>query len=74
MLLLGDEVVHVGVGRGELHLGHTLTGVPVEEVLAAEQAGELLADTRGHLLGGEGVPEEGDGHPEALWGCHRRRT
>jgi len=32
----------------------------VEEVLAVEQAGELLADTLGHLLDGGGVAEEGD--------------
>merc|ERR1711998_552282 len=32
----GHEVVHVGLGLGELHLVHALTGVPVEEGLAAE--------------------------------------
>ena len=33
LLVLGDEVVHVGLGLGELHLVHALTGVPVEESL-----------------------------------------
>jgi hypothetical protein len=45
LLVLGHEVVHVGLGLGELHLVHALTGVPVEEGLAAEHGGELL-DTR----------------------------
>merc|ERR1719311_1680852 len=36
LLVLGDKVVHVGLSLGELHLVHTLTGVPVEECLAAE--------------------------------------
>ena len=47
----------------------SVSGVPVEEVLAVEQAGELLADTLGHLLGGGGVAEVGDGYPEALGGA-----
>jgi len=34
----------------------------LEGFFAAEQAGELLADTLGHLLDGGGVAEEGDGH------------
>ena len=34
LLVLGHEVVHVGLGLGELHLVHALAGVPVEEGLA----------------------------------------
>jgi hypothetical protein len=74
VLVLGDEVVHVGLGLGELHLVRTLTGEPVEEGLAAEHDGRLLADTLQHLLDGDGVAEEGDGHPEALGGCLIGRT
>ena len=74
MLVLGDEVVHVGVGLGALRLIHTLTGVPVEESLAVEQAGKLLADTLGHLMDGDGVTEEGDGHIVVSGGCHSWRT
>merc|ERR1719152_189342 len=44
LLVLGHEVVHVGIGLGELHLVHALAGVPVEEGLAAEHRGELLGD------------------------------
>ena len=33
LLVLGDQVVHVGLGLGELHLVHALAGVPVEEGL-----------------------------------------
>ena len=29
LLVLGDEIVHVGLGLGELHLIHTLSGIPV---------------------------------------------
>ena len=74
LLVLGDEVVHVGLGRDELHLVHSLTAVPLEGFLAAEQAGELLADTLRHLLGGGEVAEEVDGHFVASGGCHSRRT
>jgi len=42
LLVLGHQVVHVGLGLGELHLVHALPGVPVEEGLAPEHGGELL--------------------------------
>src|SRR3990167_2918280 len=50
LLVLGHEIVHVGLGLGELHLVHALTGVPVEERLAAEHGGELLGHALEHLL------------------------
>ena len=37
LLVLGDEVVHVGLGLGELHLVHALASVPVEESLNSSQ-------------------------------------
>ena len=42
LLVLADQVVHVGLGLGELHLVHALAGVPVEEGLAPEHGRELL--------------------------------
>jgi len=66
LLVLGDEIVHVGFGFSELHLVHALTGVPVEEGLAAEHGGELLGDALEHLLDAGVVADEGDGHLEAL--------
>jgi len=54
LLVLGDEVVHVGLGLGELHLVHTLAGVPVKEDLAPEHGGELLGHALEHLLDGGG--------------------
>jgi len=68
LLVLGDEVIHVGLGFGEFHLVHALTGVPVEEGLAAEHGGELFTNTLEHLLDGSGVTEEGNGHLETLGG------
>merc|ERR1711918_180624 len=66
LLVFGHEVVHVGLGLGELHLVHALTGVPVKEGLAAEHAGELLRDALEHLLDSSGVANEARGHLEAL--------
>merc|ERR1719267_137071 len=68
LLVLGDKVVHVGLSLGELHLVHTLTGVPVEEGLAAEHAGELLGDALPELLDGGRVTDEDGGHLETLRG------
>merc|ERR1712193_510251 len=66
LLVLGHKVVHVGLSLGELHLVHALTGVPVEEGLAAEHASELLRNTLPELLDGGGVTNEDGGHLETL--------
>ena len=67
MLVLGDEVVHVGLGLGELHLVHTFSSVPVQKGLATEHRGELLADTLEQFLDGGGVSNECSGHLESAW-------
>lgn len=67
LLVLRDEIVHVALGFSELHLVHTLTGVPVEEGLAAEHGGELLSDALEHFLDACVVADECDCHLEALW-------
>merc|ERR1711998_518599 len=68
LLVLRDKVVHVGLSLGELHLVHTLAGVPVKEGLAAEHGGELLGHALEELLDGGGVADEGGGHLEATRG------
>ena len=68
LLVLRDEIVHVGLGFSEFHLVHTLTGVPVEEGLAAEHGGELLGDALEHFLDAGVVTDEGDSHLETLGG------
>merc|ERR1711990_1425036 len=67
LLILGNEIVHVGLSLSELHLVHTLTGVPMEEGLSSEHGSELLTNSLEHLLDGGGVSEEGNGHLESLW-------
>ena len=64
LLVLGNEVVHIGLGFGELHLVHAFAGVPVEEGLAPEHGSELLGDALEELLDGSGVSNEGGGHLE----------
>ena len=68
LLVLGDEVVHVGFSFSEFHLVHTFTGVPMEEGLSAEHGGELLTNSLEHFLDGSRVTEEGNGHLETLGG------
>merc|ERR1711881_804823 len=68
LLVLGHEVVHVGLGLSELHLVHALTRVPVQEGLAAEHGGELLGDALHELLDGGGVADDGGRHLQALGG------
>ena len=37
LLVLGDQVVHVGLRLGELHFVHAFASVPVEESLNSNQ-------------------------------------
>merc|ERR1712184_144054 len=64
LLVLGHQVVHVGLGLCELHLVHALASVPVEESLPPEHGGELLTNPLEQLLDGGGVTDEGGGHLE----------
>ena len=68
LLVLGDQVVHVGFGLGELHLVHAFAGVPVKESLATEHGSELLADALEELLDGSGVADEGGAHLQSARG------
>merc|ERR1719362_2797805 len=52
LLVLGHQVVHVGLRLSELHLIHALACVPMEESLPSEHSGELLADPLENLLDG----------------------
>jgi hypothetical protein len=65
LLVLGDQVVHVGLSLSELHLVHTLTSVPMQKSLAPEHGSELVTDTLEQLLDRGGVTNEGRGHLQA---------
>ena len=67
LLVLGDQIVHVGLCLSELHLVHTLTSVPMQESLAPEHGSELVADTLEELLDRSAVSDESGGHLEAAW-------
>jgi len=66
LLVLGNEIVHVGLSLSELHLIHTFSGIPMEEGLSSEHSSELLANSLEHLLDGSRVSDEGGGHLETL--------
>lgn len=59
------RVHHTHLGLGELELVHALTGVPVDESLAAVHGRELLADTLEERLDRGRVADEGRRHLEA---------
>ena len=74
LLVLRDEVIHVGLGLGKLHLIHTLAGVPVKETFAAEHGRELFGHSLEELLDGGAVANEGGGHLESSrWDVADRR-
>src|SRR5690606_33343682 len=62
--ILGDQVIHVGLGFSELHFVHTLTSVPEKESLPPEHSSELVTNTLEELLDGCAVANEGGAHLE----------
>ena len=73
LLVLGHQIVHVGLSLSELHLVHTLTSVPMQESLAPEHGSELVSDTLEELLDGGGVTDKGGRHLEAARGHGAKR-
>merc|ERR1712176_848744 len=67
LLVLRHQVVHVGLGLGELHLVHAFSGVPMQESLAAEHRREVFSNTLEHLLNGRGISCESHRHLQTLW-------
>ena len=67
LLVLRDQVVHVGLSLIELHLVHALASVPVEESLPPEHGSELLANPLEELLDGRGVSDEGGRLENRIW-------
>merc|ERR1711865_1217363 len=67
LLIFRDEIVHVGLSLGELHLIHTFSSVPMEESLSSEHSSELFTNSLEHLLDGSGVSEESNSHLKTLW-------
>merc|ERR1711964_760814 len=66
LLILGNEIVKVGLSFRELHLVHPLASVPMEKRLAAEHPGVLLRNALEHLLDGSAVTHERNGHLQSL--------
>eukprot|EP00906_Rhabdomonas_costata_P037626 RCo053036 len=66
LLVLRDQIVHVGLRLRELHLVHALAGVPMQEGLAAEHRRELLGHPLEHLLDRRVVANERRGHLQPL--------
>merc|ERR1719234_225618 len=67
LLVFRNQVVHVALSLGELHLIHALACVPVEESFASEHGGELLRNPLEELLDCRGVSDEGGSHLETSW-------
>jgi len=61
-LVLGHQVIHVGLSLGELHLIHALAGVPMQERLSPEHGRELFGHALEHLLDGGRVADERGRH------------
>lgn len=65
LLVLGHQVLQVGLGFGEFELVHTLAGVPMQESLSPEHGRELIGDSLEQDLDGGGISDKGGGHLEA---------
>merc|ERR1712128_60304 len=68
LLILRDEIIHVGLCFCEFHFVHSFPGVPVEESLSPEHGRELFANSLEDLLDGGGVADKGGCHLETSGG------
>merc|ERR1711957_528141 len=66
LLVLRHQVVHVRLGLCELHLVHTLTGVPMQESLATEHCCKIFCNSLEHFLDGCRIAGERNRHLQAL--------
>merc|ERR1712223_389017 len=62
LLVLGDQIVHVGFSFSKFHFVHALSGVPMQGSLATEHGSELFRNPLKQLLDGSGVTDEGASH------------
>merc|ERR1719473_1749033 len=66
LLVLGDQIVHIGFGLSEFHLVHALPGVPMKESLAPEHGGEVLSHSLEHFLDRGRITSKSHRHLETL--------
>merc|ERR1719370_2459376 len=67
LLILANEIVHVTLSLGELHLVHTLASIPMKESFPPEHGSKLLRDSLKELLDGSGIVDESGGHLKTPW-------
>merc|ERR1740128_930201 len=67
LLVLTDQIVHVGLGFSEFHLVHTFTGVPVQESLPSEHSSKLLTDPLKKLLNSGRITNKRSAHFQTSW-------
>merc|ERR1711920_627324 len=67
LLVLGDEIIHVGLRFCKLHLIHSFSCVPVQESFAPEHCRKVFCNTLEHLLNRGGVARKSDCHFQPLW-------
>lgn len=66
LLVLGNEVVHIGLSLGKLHLIHSFSCVPVQECFAAEHDSELVTQALENVLDCSTVTDKSGRHREAF--------
>lgn len=62
MLIFRHQVIHIGLGFGELHFVHTFACVPMQESLAPEHGRELFGYAFEYFLDGGRIADERGGH------------
>ncbi len=67
LLVLRNQIVHVGLGLCEFHLVHTFSGVPMEESLSSKHSSELLTNSLEHFLNSSWVTNESGRHLQPIW-------
>merc|ERR1712176_813524 len=62
LLVLGNQIVHVGFSFSEFHFIHTFASIPMQESLSPEHSSKLLRDPLEELLNCSRVSDKSRSH------------
>ena len=67
LLVLRNQIIHVGLCLSEFHLVHALPSIPVKEGLSPKHGSEMLRNALEDLLDSSGVSNECASHLKSTW-------
>merc|ERR1719461_2684521 len=67
LLILADQIIHVTLSLGELHLIHTFTSIPVQKCFSSKHGRKLLSNALKHILNSSRISNKRRCHLQSFW-------